>query len=406
MKSLKELFVLGPGPSSSHTIGPYNACLSFLSLLDSKKSIIGIDVTLFGSLALTGKGHRSDQIILKTLNKYKANVIFDMQSKVAHPNTMSFVAHYQNGEALNRTYLSIGGGAIKCLEESKVKMKETYPFENLTSILDYMKDEKLPTFASFVRRFESKDIDEYLKKLILFSFATIESSLTKEGPLPGRPNILRCAKKIFEEANKLTSEEEKKLMLITSFAYATAEANANGEMIVTTPTCGSSGVLPSVLYFEYKYNHKSIDEVVEAMMCAGIIGNVVKQNASISGAVGGCQAEIGTASAMASSALSSINHLSLHQIEYASEVALEHFLGLTCDPVGGYVLVPCIERNGMASIHATTAYLYAKHIAPTRQNQVSFDSCVEAMKITGDSLSTDYRETSIGGLANILSKEK
>jgi L-serine dehydratase len=218
------------------------------------------------------------------------------------------------------------------------------------------------------------------------------------GPL--RQKDLR---KFFQSIKEETARRE---ILITSYAYAVAESSASGEEVVTAPTCGSSGVLPAILYYCYHDQHVPFETVKDALYSAGIFGNLVKQNASIAGAIGGCQAEIGTASSMAAAALCAMEGLSLYQIEYAAECAMEHFLGLSCDPVDGYVIIPCIERNGMGALRAYDAYLYAKYIAPLRKNQVSFDDVVEAMKLTGDSLASAYKETAEGGLAEILKKKK
>lgn len=259
---------------------------------------------------------------------------------------------------------------------------------------------KIKDLKEFVDNFESSDIDEYLNNIVETMFKSIEDGLSKTSKIPGL-GLERVASKLYENS-LLLEGSEKVNMLLTSFAYAVSENNASGEMIVTAPTCGSAGIIPSILYYEEKINKIDRKKIIDSLKVGGIFGNLAKKNASISGAIGGCQAEIGVASAMGAAIFAYINNLSIYQIEYASEVALEHFLGLTCDPVKGYVQIPCIERNGIGVLRSYNSYLYSKNIAPLRKNKVSYDEVIETMKITGNDLSSLYKETSEGGLAKII----
>lgn len=403
MKSLKELYIKGPGPSSSHTIGPYKASLAFINEIKDKKDFNKIVVTLYGSLGLLADGHGTDKILLNSFKNFKnVEILHDIKSKVSHPNTLKFaLIDDNNNEIYNSIYQSIGGGAIK-KENEKYEPIDVYPFNNFEELKENLRQNNSTDLYSLIQKYENIDIFEYTKDLVLHSFSIIEEGLSLEGVLPGKLKLKIVAKEIFNQALKCSDLQEKKNLLISSFAYATCEANAQGKQIVTAPTCGSSGVMPALLYYEYKYEQKELNDIVKAYLVGGLFGDVIKENASISGACHGCQAEVGSASSMAAASLCYLNNLSLYQIEYAAEVAMEHFLGLTCDPVEGYVQIPCIERNAMASIHAYTAYLYAKNIAPLRKNVVSFDNVVKAMKETGNDLNEGYRETGKAGLASII----
>jgi L-serine dehydratase len=400
METIKDLFIIGPGPSSSHTIGPNKAAKDFIKDLN-KSEIDKIEVTLYGSLALTGKGHLTDKTISDVLKDFKHEIIFNYELKdLPHPNTLKFVAYINNKIVKTMTYYSVGGGKI-VTDLNKMETHEVYKENSFDSIKKYLNDNKL-SLIDYVNKFEDKDLDSYLDKVVDKMFDSVELNLKIEGIIPGNLKLQRVAKTIFDNATKLDKPDEKYSMLITSFAYAAVEGNASGEIVCTGPTCGSSGIIPAIIYYEYKYNHASKKKIIDSLKVAGIFGNLCKKNASISGAVLGCQAEVGVASSMASAALCYIRDLNLYQIEYASEVALEHFLGLTCDPVEGYVQIPCIERNGIGALRSYNSYLYAKNIAPYRHNRVSFDDVVEAMKMTGESLNSDYKETSGGGLAKVI----
>ena len=397
MDSIKKLFIVGPGPSSSHTIGPNRAALDFIKDL---KNVDKIKVTLYGSLALTGKGHFTDNVIINTLKSIDTEVYFDLIKKdLKHPNTMEFKAYFKGALVKEQVYYSIGGGEIvKDLKD--IHKSDVYKLNHFNDIYEYISRMNI-SLIDYVNENEDSDLDEYLSNVLDNMFNEVETNLKKEGTIPGPIGLKRVAKKIYE--NALNEEKvESKLMLISSFAYACLEGNACGDMVVTAPTCGSCGILPAVLYYEYNFKHKDKKALIDSLKVAGLFGNICKENASISGAVLGCQAEVGVATAMATAALCYVNLLSTEQIQYGAEVALEHFLGLTCDPVLGYVQIPCIERNGIGAMRAYESYLYAKNIAPIRKNKVSFDKVVEAMRVTGVSLNSDYKETSRGGLASLI----
>ncbi len=269
-----------------------------------------------------------------------------------------------------------------------------------------MDNNHISSIKDFCLKFESSDIEEKINLIVQAMFASIEKGLKEKGRIPAdnNPRLIwdRCAYKIYEKSLQTTDEQAKRTLKLTAYAYAVGESNACLEEVVTAPTCGASGVLASCLYYAYKDENIPYSKIIDATYVAGLFGNLVKQNASIAGAIGGCQAEIGTATSMAAAALSFLHDLSLEQIEYAAECAMEHFLGLSCDSVDGYVIIPCIERNGVGALRAYSSYLYAQYIQPIRSNQVSFDNVTKAMKITGESLSEDIKETANGGLAKIL----
>lgn len=402
MESIKRVYKIGPGPSSSHTIGPYNAAKDFLNTYKDFDEVV---IDLYGSLALTGKGHGTDKILLKAFEGYKPKINFNFTfDDIEHPNTLDF-SIFKNSELVDRVrYYSIGGGDISKKGQKIKKSKEIYPFNSFNGLKNYLNKHHITSIVDVVDEFEDKNINEFLSNVFKAMIHEIETNLEKEGYLPGNLGVKKVAKSIYEKALNEKDEFEKKILFITSYAYAASEGNADGDLVVTAPTCGSCGVLPSILYYEYKHNNVQIDKIIGALKVAGLLTNIVIKNASISGASLGCQAEIGTASAIASGALCYLHDMSVYQIEYASELALEHFLGLTCDPVNGYVQIPCIERNGIGALRSLISYIYAKDISILRKNKVSFDEVVKAMKITGESLSKDYKETSIGGLAKIIKK--
>jgi L-serine dehydratase len=408
VKSLEKLFRFGPGPSSSHTIAPAIAARSFRRLLKPFDADL-IQATLYGSLALTGKGHKTDLAILQAFAPYRTEVFFDGRTPTEHPLSLSFEAFHQGRSVLIRHYASLGGGEITSPDDLAVIEKDIYPFKDFNSIKDYLSGHHLKTLKEFCLLYEDPSIDAYLSDSLKRMFACLENGLRSDSLIPanGNPKLKwpRFSGKIVQKAEGITEAVDRREILISGYAYAVGESSASGEEVVTAPTCGSSGVLPSVLYYEYHDCGASFERVKNALYTAGIFGNIVKQNASIAGAIGGCQAEIGTASSMAAAALCDIEGLSIFQEEYAAECAMEHFLGLSCDPVDGFVIIPCIERNGMGALRAYDAFLYAKYISPLRRNQVSFDNVVEAMKLTGDSLAQAYKETAQGGLAEILNEK-
>ena len=400
MPSIKHVFKIGPGPSSSHTIGPYNCAKDFLINHSDFDKVV---VDLYGSLALTGKGHGTDKILKTSFKDYAYEINFNYTfTKIEHPNTIDISA-FKNGKLIDKVrYFSIGGGDILKKGDVQKKKEDIYPFNTFNGLKNYLKKEKIQDIALVIDKFENDDINKFLENVLNVMFLEVEKGLQKEGLLPGNLGVKRVAKKIFEKANESKDDAEKRILYLTSFAYAASEENAAGEIVVTAPTCGSCGILPSILYYAYKYQGIKKEKLIDALKVAGLMTNFIIKNASISGASLGCQAEIGSASSITSAALCYIYDLNVYQIEYASELAFEHFLGLTCDPVNGYVQIPCIERNGIGALRSYASFIYAKDIALMRKNKVSFDEVVKAMKITGESLSKDYKETSIGGLAKIV----
>lgn len=388
MDSIKELYKIGHGPSSSHTMGPQRAASIFLKRNPKATKYI---VELFGSLALTGKGHLTDYIIKETLGSDITEIIFNNEIVFSyHPNALKFKA-YLNNELIDEWLVfSVGGGDLKELNEDRYIKKAVYPHSTMKEIIKYCKDNNL-TLVEYVKKYD--DVTTYLKEVLTTMFSTIEAGLYKRGTLPGSLHLKRKANDFY--LKYLESKNLLKFLYATSLA--TAEENASGGIVITAPTCGSSGVLPAILYTAKFYNNIDEDTLINALMVAGLIGNIIKHNGSISGAEVGCQGEIGSACSMAAAAYSVILGLNIDQIEYASEIALEHNLGLTCDPVDGLVQIPCIERNALASAKAMDAANYAS--LTDGSHHISFDDVVKVMTETGKDLNSKYRETSIGGLA-------
>jgi len=401
MKSIKELYKIGNGPSSSHTMGPKKAAL----LLKEKYPTADLyQIILYGSLAFTGKGHLTDKIILEALKPSNVEIIFNKEIKqLKHPNTMDLIA-LKNEEELGkfRAY-SIGGGSIQIEGENFQEEKDIYDFTTYTDIKNNCKEKNI-SLLEYVYTQEDKDLSEYLKTVWQTMKKTLEEGLEQEGLIPGRLKIPKKAKTLYSKELEKETAELKRTRLLTAYAYATSEQNASGGMIVTAPTCGASGVLPAVLYYLYKQENVNEAKILEGLAIAGLIGNLVKTNASISGAECGCQAEIGTACSMAAAAYAYIKGYSIDVIECAAEIAMEHHLGLTCDPIYGYVQIPCIERNAVAAIRAIDSANMASLLY--KDSKISFDLVVETMYETGKDLGSHYRETSKGGLAKKYCRNK
>ena len=404
MQSLKEFYKEGPGPSSSHTMGPQRAAKRFK---ETNPSASKIEVTLHGSLSLTGKGHLTDWIILETLKGIPTEIFWIDEELPGHPNGMIFRAfdneHKQTDEW---TVYSVGGGTIviEGLQTGAGTVPHIYDLNTLDDIIAYL-NEKNITLFDYIKEVEGDDVVEFLGTIFDNMIKNTERGLVAEGLIPGSLKLLRIAKQLNEYAKECTREDEKEKLLLSSYAYAVAEENASGGFVVTAPTCGAAGVIPALMYYYYTDKKVSREKMIEALGIAGLFGNLIKQNASISGAEGGCQAEVGTACAMAAAGASFLEGLDNSQMEYAAEIAIEHHLGLTCDPVQGYVQIPCIERNGQAILRAMDAMLYAKTLTKFRTNSVSFDAVVRTMKETGDDLKPEYRETALGGLATNYYRE-
>lgn len=396
MNSISEIYKIGRGPSSSHTIGPEKACKIFK--FQNKKADF-FKVTLFGSLAKTGKGHGTDAVIRKTFSPVNCDIQFNFtEQDIPHPNTMLLVAYKENTEIDKVRVFSVGGGNIVFENASVEEEKTIYPHDKFHDIPQYCKNNKLRLWE-YVKEKETSEFEVYLKKVWDAMKHSIEMGLESEGVLPGALKLQRKAKTLYNSQHIDESPETKENRIVCSYAFAVSEQNADGETIVTAPTCGAAGVVPAVLYYQQKKNNFSDEQIIRALMTAGLIGNLIKTNASISGAECGCQAEIGSACAMASAALAELFELSIDKIEYAAEIAIEHHLGLTCDPICGLVQIPCIERNAVAAMRAINAVNLASFLWSTRK--ISLDNVIQTMKETGHDLSSHYKETSEAGLAKI-----
>ncbi len=399
MKSLKELFRIGPGPSSSHTLGPQRAAKLFKEANPQAKRY---QADLFGSLALTGKGHMSDMIIEQTFAPIPCEIHFKSGDNLKHPNTLVLSAYDDDKLLDSWTVYSIGGGAILIEGKAAEDGKEVYPHESMKEISEYCKEEQIALWQ-YVDRFE--DINDYLNDILLQMCRTVDNGLNTKGVLPGKLKLERIARGLLDKANVCENPMEKEKLLLSAYAYSASEENAAGGITVTAPTLGSSGVLPALVYYYYYDRKLQREELIKGLKIAGLVGNLIKHNATISGAQGGCQAEIGAACAMGAAMVAYLRGLNQHQIEYAAEMGIEHHLGLTCDPVGGYVMIPCIERNAVAALRAMDAAVLAEFISKVKQNRVSFDMIVNTMNYTGKKLPMELRETSLGGLATIVPLE-
>ena len=393
MQSIKSVYKIGHGPSSSHTVGPYRAA----SYIKEKYPGYACRVTLLGSLASTGAGHGTQKAIRAVLPE--AEIFVDTQrTDLPHPNTMLFEL-MKDGNVIHQVQvLSIGGGSIRVEGESFREDMEVYPQKHFTEILRFCEAEKIG-LKEYVERYEDKDIWEYLHTIWHAMEECVERGIRAEGILPGGLGLDRKAKKLYESRCYNESLDIAMDRTIAAYAYAVAEESASEHVVVTAPTCGSCGVLPSVLYYMRHTRGYPEQEILEALAVAGVVGNVIRTNASISGAECGCQAEIGSACSMTAAAFAYLNKLSLGQIEFAAETAMEHNLGLTCDPVMGLVQIPCIERNAVAALRAMNAGDLSRFLYATRR--ISFDDVVETMYRTGKDMHEKYRETAHGGLAAI-----
>ena len=396
MESILTLYKIGTGPSSSHTMGPRNAAKWMRKHYpDAKK----FHVILYGSLALTGKGHLTDVILRKILGK-NTTFEWDIHSKIAHPNTLQIEAKCTDGNHIQR-FISIGGGEI-LLEGEKKEKKDIYPFSNFQQIKEYCSAKSLD-LSDFALFFEPNLLQK-LEKVFKTMKKSIQNGLQKEGYLPGSIHAKRKAKLLYNVAIENEDSSLLRTRLVSSYAYAVSEENASGGIIVTAPTCGSSGVLPACLYYlERKYSLEE-EKILRALIVAGIFGNIIRTNASISGAFAGCQAEIGTACSMASAAVTYLMGGTIEDMETAAEIAMEHHLGLTCDPIDGLVQIPCIERNATAALRALDAASLAPYLSSSRK--ISFDTIVKTMLDTGKDMKKEYKETASGGLAKHYSEDK
>lgn len=396
MASIKELYRIGRGPSSSHTIGPERACFLFKEKNPTADSFKAV---LYGSLAQTGKGHGTDKAIIETFAPINTKIEFNYhKNDLPHPNTMEIYAYESGKEIDHRTVSSVGGGKIVMEGVEIEENHNLYPLHSFDEICAYCKEKGIHLWQ-YVEEVEGPEIREFLLTVWETMKTSIKKGISDTGELPGGLHVQKKAKHLYEQNHIDERSETKENRLVCAYAFAVSEQNASAETIVTAPTCGASGVLPAVLYYMQQKKGFSDDDIINALAAASVIGNLIKTNASISGAECGCQAEIGSACSMAAAALGELFHMNLEQIEYAAEIALEHHLGLTCDPIYGLVQIPCIERNAVAAMRAINAVNLANFLTNTRK--ISFDLVVQTMYETGKDLSKNYRETSEGGLAKL-----
>lgn len=401
MESIREIYKIGYGPSSSHTMGPRKAAEEFLAKhTDAQR----FEVTLFGSLAATGEGHLTDRAVLDVLGDERTTIIWKPEVFLSkHPNALTFVAYSEEDKVIGEwTAYSVGGGRIIDDNTSNVPVEDIYPLKSMSEILEWCADNGKALWE-YVEEYEGQEIWEYLAKVWQVMQDAVHRGIDAEGCLPGGLNLARKAASYHIKASTYKKALQSRA-LVFAYALAVSEENAAGGVVVTAPTCGSCGVIPAVLYLARRNHGFTENKILKALATAGLIGNLVKENASISGAEVGCQGEVGTACAMASGAILQLFGGSPAQVEYAAEMGLEHHLGLTCDPVCGLVQIPCIERNAMAAARALDSNMYA--VLSDGVHAVSFDKVVTTMKETGHDLPNLYKETAEGGLALNVHKKK
>ena len=394
MQTLRELYKIGRGPSSSHTMGPERAARLFSARYPDADRFV---VILYGSLSKTGAGHGTDRILVETFAPKPAEIRFsDDEGPFEHENTLDLHA-YRDGICIGtmRVY-SVGGGTIRIEGEDEHKPEERYEESTFHEIAEICKHRGI-RLSDYVMEHEDEDFRNYLHDIWQTMKLSVGQGLTTSGTLPGGLGVERKAQFLYNQRHIDESPSTRENRIVCSYAFAVTEQNADGGTIVTAPTCGACGVLPAVLKYMQEKNGFSEEDILRALAVGGLIGNLVKHNASISGAECGCQAEIGTACSMASAALAELFEMGIDQIEYAAEMAMEHYLGLTCDPICGLVQIPCIERNAVAAMRAINALSLANFLSGTRK--ISFDVVVRTMYQTGRDMSSKYRETADGGLA-------
>lgn len=399
MESLKELYRIGRGPSSSHTMGPGFAAERFRAAFPDADSF---QVTLFGSLAKTGRGHLTDVAVKEALEPLPAQIIFDTETaNLPHPNTMTLEA-FLRGERLGLwRVMSVGGGKIAIEGQPEADPPDVYPLSRFTDIKEYCREKDIYLWQ-YVEQCEGPEIWDYLSNVWETMKEAVYRGIRRDGELSGGLGVQRKAMYLNRQRHMDESKETRENRKVCAYAFAVSEENAGGGTIVTAPTCGACGVLPAVMLYKQEQQGFSDRDMLKGLAVAGLIGNVIKTNASISGAECGCQAEIGSACSMAAAGLAELYHMDMDQIEYAAEVAMEHHLGLTCDPIGGLVQIPCIERNAVAGMRAINALSLANFLTYTRK--ISFDMVVKTMYETGRDLFSKYRETSEGGLAKVYTE--
>ena len=401
MKSIREIYKIGKGPSSSHTMGPERAARLFRDMHPDADSF---KVILYGSLSKTGVGHGTDRVLRDTLAPCPAEIIFsDRILENSHPNTLDFIAIKGGEESKPMRVESIGGGDIRAEGAQDAQGEEVYIEHSFAEIADFCKWRYIHKLSEYVELNEGPEIWDFLMNIWLTMKQSIVDGLSATGTLPGGLNVQRKAKFLYEQQPEEDVPALKEFQMIAAYAYAVAEQNADNGTIVTAPTCGACGVLPAVLKYAQDTRGYSDEQICRGLASAGIIGNLTKRNASISGAEAGCQAEIGTACSMAAAALAELYGQDLDQVEYAAEVAMEHHLGLTCDPICGLVQIPCIERNAVAAMRAMNACNLSYFLTGSRN--ISYDMVCRAMHETGINLNQRFRETSEGGLAKLYTRK-
>ncbi|MEE1328615.1 MAG: L-serine ammonia-lyase, iron-sulfur-dependent, subunit alpha [Oscillospiraceae bacterium] len=402
MKSIREIYKIGKGPSSSHTMGPERAAQLFKSKYPNADSF---KVILYGSLSKTGVGHGTDRVIRDVLSPLPTEIVFSTEElKNSHPNTMDLIALKDGAEIGTLRVESIGGGDIRIPGTKDAEGEEVYIEHSFAEIADFCKWRYIHTLSEYVELNEGPEIWDFLMEVWLTMKQAIADGLKAEGVLPGGLNVRRKAKYLYEQETIENEPALREFQLIAAYAYAVAEQNADNGTIVTAPTCGACGVLPAVLKYAQDTKGFTDEQICRGLATAGIIGNLTKRNASISGAECGCQAEIGTACSMAAAALAELYNQDLDQVEYAAEVAMEHHLGLTCDPICGLVQIPCIERNAVAAMRAMNACNLSYFLTGSRN--ISYDMVCRAMHETGINLNHRFRETSEGGLAKLYNRKR
>ena len=401
MRSIKEVFAIGYGPSSSHTMGPSNA----IDYIKNKYcNIKYVKVFLYGSLALTGIGHLTDKVIDLKLKDIPHEIIFDKETPVKkHPNTLAIEVTTNDEKTYREEMISVGGGTFYT-DDYNNEQKEIYPHKNLKEIIKYCDENDTLSLADYVRRFEDNDVEDYIRNVMKVMDEAIQRGVKTEGELPGTLHFRRKAPELYKrlEAEKAKNANIKSLydLIMIVSAFATSEENASGGKVVTAPTCGSSGVIPACLSY-LKARNTPENKIMDGMLVAGLIGIISKTNGSISGAECGCQAEIGVSCAMAAAMIAIAKDMGNYKAIESAEIALEHSLGLTCDPVKGYVQIPCIERNAMFALKAKSAVSLVKLI-PFSSQVISFDDILTTMVKTGRDLQGGYRETGEKGLAELI----
>ena len=402
MKSIREIYKIGKGPSSSHTMGPERAAKHFKSQYPQADAF---RVILYGSLSKTGVGHGTDRVLLEVLSPVKTEIVFSKEDlSGSHPNTLDFFA-YQDGTELGMLRVeSIGGGDIRVPGQTLLDSPDVYPENSFAEIADFCKWRYIDKLSDYVELNEGEEIWDFLMEVWLTMKQAIADGLNQTGTLPGGLKVQRKARYLMEQEAGHHAPGLLEFQKIAAYAYAVAEQNADNGTIVTAPTCGACGVVPAVLKYAQDTKGLTDEQILRGLAAAGIIGSLTKRNASISGAECGCQAEIGTACSMAAAALAELYEQNLDQVEYAAEVAMEHNLGLTCDPICGLVQIPCIERNAVAAMRAMNACNLSYFLTGSRR--ISYDMVCRAMKETGVNLNHRFRETSEGGLAKLYSRNK